>query len=486
MTETLTACGLQTCPSKEPYYTHGSRMVGGKMQDVRGSSLIKDYLCDNIDTTGYMNITVSDDGSCATVSGLKRGTGNDNPNDFFEVLMDTPVIFGGKSGVCDDYDKCPATGISGTEKRYEDVITCTQGESSPGAGVYPTNASNGAQYIQFVGKPYRYTMPKFLCLEFPAKTNPFILDLEVSKSGSNENDYGRNFLFGGLSVPRECVCPGAPTSSDECTTAPMSDCPMPPPPPVGIEKDPHLRFAHGGRADFRGRNGRFYNFLSVPGLSVNVKIEEASFRLHNDKLTVNGSFITEAHLVARLGPGGKTRANVSFWASELNEHNWGWRVINGSCGDRAFKLGRGGFRTCEGLDMEVFHSSASFALGDWTISVRGNHVYSRISGPEHRLDVDFSAKGEAAARSRPHGIVGQSFAWTGPRDGKIDDYPEQGHFTTSAMAEGAIEGTAEMYEVPSAHSTRFSFTRFDASYPDEPSLPAIAASAAISGASASL
>ena len=54
------------------------------------------------------------------------------------------------------------------------------------------------------------------------------------------------------------------------------------------------------------------------------------------------------------------------------------------------------------------------------------------------------------------------------------------------MAEGAIEGTAEMYEVPSAHSTRFSFTRFDASYPDEPSLPAIAASAAISGASASL
>ena len=56
-------------------------------------------------------------------------------------------------------------------------------------------------------------MPKFLCLEFPARTNPFILDLAVSKSGSNENDYGRNFLFAGAAHPLEPCnkkqgCPG--------------------------------------------------------------------------------------------------------------------------------------------------------------------------------------------------------------------------------------------------------------------------------------
>ena len=65
--------------------------------------------------------------------------------------------------------------------------------------------------------------------------------------------------------------------------------PLPPPTPAPASqssgpqsnavKDPHLSFAHGGRADFRGRNGTFYNFFSAPGLAVNIKIEGASFTL---------------------------------------------------------------------------------------------------------------------------------------------------------------------------------------------------------------
>ena len=51
--------------------------------------------------------------------------------------------------------------------------------------------------------------------------------------------------------------------------------PMPPAQPTDVNKDPHLRFAHGGRADFRGRNRRIYNFFSAPGLSLNLKTEEA-------------------------------------------------------------------------------------------------------------------------------------------------------------------------------------------------------------------
>jgi len=35
-----------------------------------------------------------------------------------------------------------------------------------------------------------------------------------------------------------------------------------------MEKDPHIHFAHGGQADFRGRDGQLYAFLSAPGLAV--------------------------------------------------------------------------------------------------------------------------------------------------------------------------------------------------------------------------
>ena len=60
------------------------------------------------------------------------------------------------------------------------------------------------------------------------------------------------------------------------------------------------------------------------------------------------------------------------------------------------------------------------------------------------------------------GLLGQSFSGDGKRDGKRDVYPAAGRFTTSAMAEGAIEGTAAMYEVASPHATDFAFSRFDA------------------------
>ena len=63
----------------------------------------------------------------------------------------------------------------------------------------------------------------------------------------------------------------------------------------------------------------------------------------------------------------------------------------------------------------------------------------------------------------PHGLVGQSFAWDGAKNGKTDEYPESGYYKTSAMAEGAIEGEAAMYQIASAYETHFAFSRFDAS-----------------------
>ena len=53
--------------------------------------------------------------------------------------------------------------------------------------------------------------------------------------------------------------------------------------------------------------------------------------------------------------------------------------------------------------------------------------------------------------------------------GQVDVYPWSGSFQTSAMAEGAIEGVASMYEMPSPFETRFAFSRFDAAEVPVPS-----------------
>ena len=85
-------------------------------------------------------------------------------------------------------------------------------------------------------------------------------------------------------------------------------------------QDPHLYFANGGTADFRGGNGQHYCLLSAPRLAINIKTEDATFQLKNlmsrgGVVTVNGSFITEAHLVARVGGAKRKMAKASFWVS---------------------------------------------------------------------------------------------------------------------------------------------------------------------------
>ena len=151
----------------------------------------------------------------------------------------------------------------------------------------------------------------------------------------------------------------------------LAQCPI----SSDVSQDPHLSFAHGGRADFRGQNGagcpycrphchahspaatqeeltevhapcvcadHLYNFLSAPGIALNVRIEEATFRLNGGRLEVDGSFITEAHLRARVGGNKRKTATVSFWGSRLNPFNSGWDVVNGTCGVRRFIFGLAG------------------------------------------------------------------------------------------------------------------------------------------------
>ena len=270
-----------------------------------------------------------------------------------------------------------------------------------------------------------------------------------------------------------------------------------------ILQDPHLHFAHGGRADFRGRHGRLYSFFSAPGLAVNLKTENATFPLDrkldgSPPLIVHGSFVTEAHVVARVGGDKRKLANFSFWASRLGENNWAWDVVTGSCGGHKFKLGKGGRKACEEAVASVAMAHATFTIGDVSVVVKGSPTHA-IAGPSHRLDVGFTLHGDYAARSLPHGIFGQSFSSSKSRNGKLDIYPEEGEFTTEAMAEvrspasrlssapapplashppsrhqGAIDGDAALYEVPGPYETDFIFSRFNAAPAPKPE-PALVA-----------
>lgn len=44
----------------------------------------------------------------------------------------------------------------------------------------------------------------------------------------------------------------------------------------GSAGDPHLNFAKGGKADFRGEDGATFSFFSAPGIAINVKTEDAT------------------------------------------------------------------------------------------------------------------------------------------------------------------------------------------------------------------
>lgn len=194
---------------------------------------------------------------------------------------------------------------------------------------------------------------------------------------------------------------------------------------------------------------------------MNIRTQDASFGL--GKLLVHGSFITEVHIVAQTDT--PRFFNISYNASKLNQNNWGWRAVSGSCARALrvvpFNLGPHSEKNCDELAVKMELSSILLTTPEWLVKVIGQPVYDRVAGPEHRLDITISP------RLRPtavHGIVGQSFGDVHPRQGRLDEYPPldtEGVFTTSAMAEGAIDGEAREYEMSDVYGVSFKYSLFD-------------------------
>ena len=158
-----------------------------------------------------------------------------------------------------------------------------------------------------------------------------------------------------------------------------------------------------------------------------------------------------------------------MWASELNEFNTGTNIVNGTCGGGPFFLGTGEGRWCEEVSMKVGYSSVTFKIDGWVFKVLGNWVFGSISGPTHRLDLTIKGNGDAASRYLPHGMVGQSFSSNMARHGLRDFYPLSGRVRTRAMAQGAIDGEAQSYEMAGPFATEFTYSRFTSALVAAPS-----------------
>lgn len=238
--------------------------------------------------------------------------------------------------------------------------------------------------------------------------------------------------------------------------------------------DPHLTFAHGGRADFKGEDNTWYAMLSARNVTLNMLFVRDDFR--NRYRLVHGSAMKSAAWVIRTNRTGTivtieynasattgTRAMVRT-ATEpprtdvLRHGSKPWRLENVRIELRERKLEGSAKRTSHGIALVVLVEDR------WVLSVWSQPYPNAVANPGKALlntqvEALYDADADIVA---PHGLVGQSYDGDdAPLNGKLDDY-SGAEVTTTAQAEGAIEGVAADYRMRHKFATRFKYSRFDA------------------------
>ena len=219
----------------------------------------------------------------------------------------------------------------------------------------------------------------------------------------------------------------------------------------GGSADPHLTLAYGGMADFRGINNTFFSMLSAPGINVALRTNDAVFMIkHNHR--VDGSFMTGLAVNVMSG---KEMVTVRAVADKAT----GFYVSNEE-GDVISRNGQWTNWTGDGVVAEQLMLTTSIRAHDWEVNVTRKPVYNHVTGPKWRFDFTIRPLvSESSWTCFPHGLIGQSFDGTGiGLLGKMDDYDDY-DVKTSAMAEGAIVGSAVDYIVDPT-SPKFKYSRF--------------------------
>ena len=231
----------------------------------------------------------------------------------------------------------------------------------------------------------------------------------------------------------------------------------------GAIGDPHLHFADGGTADFRGRNDTLYAMLDAPDFSFALRTRDSTFLLPKPRY-IEGSFFTEAYWTVRTSKG--RLLHIEFHAKEP-----GFRVTDVKgvvVSDHTGSV----WKQYDEDDLRVYMKQSTLVVraAGWETNVTRKPIYNHVSGPDlWRIDLTtrpldstgISANGISAWKvSAPHGIIGQSYDNDGIAvHGAIDAYTTT-VARTRAMAEGAIEGKASDYELNDPTNQSFKFSRF--------------------------
>jgi len=232
--------------------------------------------------------------------------------------------------------------------------------------------------------------------------------------------------------------------------------------------------AHGGRADFRGKNGGVYCLLSHLNLALNAGISFVTFRMWN--LRIMGSFFTELYLAARSFD---TLALIHFEFAP-NFPPAMLHLTNSTQPLRASELFVFEDITIkvehQGLGKSSTHRLTQGAISNkgWTILATAKPITRAVgdNAGNFQLDFQLNPKENPLKLQAPHGLLGQS--WDGDDiavSGRTDNLTQMkqmgakvGEFfevTTRAQAEGAIEGVGDDYLVLSPFSSKFKFSRFE-------------------------
>jgi hypothetical protein len=237
---------------------------------------------------------------------------------------------------------------------------------------------------------------------------------------------------------------------------------------AGSTGDPHIAFAHGGTADFRGANDTYFSLLSVPNFQFAARTLDTSFLLPRPQL-VHGSFFTDVAFRFRGGTGREygvtsSASNVSFSVYDMNTKQHLETLV-------------GVWKQWWGDGVRVYYKQSTIYVRahGWEVNATRHPVYNYVSGPS-RWRYDFSIRyldgtpfekfhGRSSDSCYPHGVIGQS--WDGDTigiNGRVDDYTYNQSYpviVTSANAEGGIEGVVHDYALTHAFDVdTFRYSRY--------------------------
>lgn len=242
---------------------------------------------------------------------------------------------------------------------------------------------------------------------------------------------------------------------------------------TSVKRDPHLVFAHGGHADFKGEDGAVYSFVSATNMSFNARFAYADFNL--PRKVVHGSYISAVYWTIRTwcptcaswGPKRRPRIlHVQFNASALQPNPASVYEVGKLETHHVYDAA--GTWKADNVAVSIHGHGRTVVVSDgrWRFSVSSKEFPNAAANPGKfllhvKVETLYDADHDVVA---PHGLIGQSYDGDEVGvDGAQDDYRNAGEeMTTSAQAEGAIEGSAADYKLASGFATDFKFARFDA------------------------